>query len=241
MRFGRYREYGRTQSCGDDMSVSSSFLVALFVIHTGVGDLFISTTAIAAMYVRDARNREEVWLLDYIEAMGLDDAAFRSRDYVVAVDERTNEKAGFGRIRIHRTGEGICELTGIGVLEDWRGQGVGAHVVERLVDRASDEGFEVVYALTDETRYLEQFGFERIDSEALPDKLETRLEEKRSESVPEAVPLELPTEEFSMPAQLRERFKRASTAEESDEPEIEETAEDFGIDPENTTSPYDTG
>ena len=96
------------------------------------------------MYVRDARNREEVWLLDHIEGMGLDDAAFRSRDYVIAVDESSNEKAGFGRIRIHRGEESACELTGIGVLENWRGQGVGAHVVERLDEKRETVGPDVV-------------------------------------------------------------------------------------------------
>ena len=193
------------------------------------------------MYVRDARNREEVWLLDHIEDMGLDDAAFRSRDYVIAIDETSNEKAGFGRIRVHRAEEAVCELTGIGVLEDWRGQGVGAHVVERLVDRASDEGFETVYALTDETRYLEQFGFDPIDATNLPEKLDERLEHKREGNVPEAVPLKLLVGEFSMPERLRERFKRASAATDEEEPSVEETAEDFGIDPENTTYKYDIG
>ena len=99
------------------------------------------------MYVRDARNREEVWLLDRIEEMGLDDAAFRSRDYEIAIDEDSDEKAGFGRLRVHKNEErsDVCELTGIGVLEDWRGQGVGAHVLERLVQSAGDAGFEAVY------------------------------------------------------------------------------------------------
>jgi N-acetylglutamate synthase-like GNAT family acetyltransferase len=192
------------------------------------------------MYVRNARNREEVWLLDHIEAMGLDAAAFRSRDYVIAIDEQTNEKAGFGRIRIHRADERVCELTGIGVLEDWRGQGVGAHVVERLFNRAGDEGFERIFALTDQPQYLTQFGFEPTETDALPEKLEERLAVKREESVPEAVPLEIAIEEFSMPARLRERFKDAA-AEREDEPEIEETSEDFGIDTENTTYKYDTG
>lgn len=90
------------------------------------------------MYVRDAKNREEVWLLDNIEAMDLDETAFRSRDYVVAIDETSNEKAGFGRVRIHKPEDApdICELTSIGVVKEWRGQGVGAHVIERL-DRKS--------------------------------------------------------------------------------------------------------
>ncbi|WP_435077822.1 GNAT family N-acetyltransferase [Halococcus sp. AFM35] len=190
------------------------------------------------MYVRNARNREEVWLLDHIEAMGLDGAAFRSRDYVVAIDESSNEKVGFGRIRIHRGDERVCELTGIGVLEDWRGQGVGAHVIERLLDRASDEGFERVSSLTDQPDYLEQFGFERLDREGLPAKLDDRLDEKREGSVPGAVALSVSVEGFSMPDRLRERFKHASATDEDDE--IEETPEDFGIDSESATYKYDT-
>jgi N-acetylglutamate synthase-like GNAT family acetyltransferase len=192
------------------------------------------------MYVRNARNREEVWLLDHIEAMGLDDAAFRSRDYVIAIDETSNEKVGFGRIRIHRADERVCELTGIGVLENWRGQGVGAHVVERLLDKASDEGFETVYSLTDQPQYLKEFGFERLDREDLPAKLDDRLDEKREGSVPEAVALSVTVEAFAMPERLRERFKHASAAD-VDESDIDETPEDFGIDTESTTYKYDTG
>ncbi len=109
--------------------------------------------------------------------MGLDETAFRSRDYVIAVDELSNEKAGFGRIRIHRVSADrdesdepteYCELTSIGVLEGWRGQGVGAHVIERLIEYASDEGFDTVYTLTGEGSYLAQFGFRRIDESNLP-------------------------------------------------------------------------
>jgi N-acetylglutamate synthase-like GNAT family acetyltransferase len=192
------------------------------------------------MYVRNARNREEVWLLDHIEAMGLDDAAFRSRDYVIAIDEESNEKVGFGRIRIHRTEERVCELTGIGVLSDWRGRGVGAHIIERLLDRAGDEGFETVFTLTDQAQYLTQFGFEPAETDDLPAKLEERLEIKREGVVPEAVPLRVQIEEFSMPSRLRERFKYAAE-DRDEEPEIEESPEDFGIDSESATYKYDTG
>lgn len=192
------------------------------------------------MYVRDAKNRDEVWLLDHIEAMGLDDAAFRSRDYVIAVDEETNERVGFGRIRLHKTDEGdSCELTGIGVLERWRGQGVGAHVVERLLGKAAAEGFETVYCITDQPDFLLQFGFEPIESSSLPEQLVRRHDEKR-ESVDEAVvATQLAVGDFEMPARLRDAFKHAAPA--STEPEPEERAEDFGIDPEKATYKYDTG
>jgi len=192
------------------------------------------------MYVRDAKNREEVWLLDHIEAMGLDETAFRSRDYVIAIDEESNEKAGFGRIRVHKTDDGEwCELTSIGVLEDWRGQGVGAHVVERLIQSAGDEGFDTVYALSDEPDYLAQFGFEPLPAEELPEKLRDRLSAKRDASAPEAVPMVLAVADFEMPERFRRAFKRAAPDAGTDEPE--EGPEDFGIDPDEATYKYDTG
>ncbi|RQG98687.1 GNAT family N-acetyltransferase [Natrarchaeobius oligotrophus] len=202
------------------------------------------------MYVRDAKNREEVWLLEHIEAMGLDDTAFRSRDYVVAVDEESGEKAGFGRIRIHKldgasidderaSGGEVCELTSIGVLEGWREQGVGAHVVERLLEYAGDQGFETVYALTGEGAYLAQFGFQRIDESRLPEPLRDRLDAKREGVDPDAVPLSIEVEAFQMPERLREAFKRAPEG--RDEVSNDETPEDFGIDPESATYKYDTG
>jgi N-acetylglutamate synthase-like GNAT family acetyltransferase len=192
------------------------------------------------MYVRDAKNREEVWLLDHIEAMGLDETAFRSRDYVIAIDEQSGTKAGFGRIRIHKTDEReLCELTSIGVLDGWREQGVGAHVIERLVEQARDQEFETVYSLTDEPGYLTQFGFQGIDADQLPAKLQDRLDAKREETAPDAVPVVLDVAEFWMPDRLRERFKHAAERDADDEPD--EAAEDFGIDTESATYKYDTG
>ena len=194
------------------------------------------------MYVRDARNRDEAWLLDQIEAMGLDDVAFRSRDYVVAVDEESNSKAGFGRYRVHTTDDGdVCELTGIGVLEGWRGQGVGAHVVERLVDTAAASGFETVYTITDSAEFLEQFGFERIDPDdgGVPSVVAARVEPNRETVGDDVVTLAIDVEAFEMPERLRERFKTA--AEHVAEQESEESPEDFGIDPDEATYKYDTG
>lgn len=191
------------------------------------------------MYVRDAKNRDEVWLLDHIEEMGLDETAFRSRDYVIAMEEQAGERAGFGRIRIHKPDDELCELTSVGVLADWRGQGVGAHVVERLVKTGRDKGFDVVYSLTGERDYLRQFGFEVIEAEQLPDVLQGRLAEKREHLDPDAVPLRVEPELFSMPGHLREAFKTARPEDEADEPE--EGPEDFGIDPDDATYKYDTG
>ncbi|MFC7059663.1 GNAT family N-acetyltransferase [Halovenus salina] len=193
------------------------------------------------MYVRDAKNRDEAWLLDHIESMGLDETAFRSRDYVIAMDERENKRAGFGRVRVHKTDEAEhCELTSIGVLPEWRGQGVGAHVIERLVKTAGDQDFDVVYALSGETDYLAQFGFDPAEPAQIPSVLQRRLSKKQESLDPEAVPMRIETRRFYMPGRLREAFKQAS-AEDDENDEPEEGPEDFGIDPEEASYKYDTG
>jgi N-acetylglutamate synthase-like GNAT family acetyltransferase len=193
------------------------------------------------MYVRDAKNRDEAWLLDQIEGMGLDDASFRSRDYVIAVEEDTDERAGFGRLRVHKTDEGdFCELTGIGVLKAWRGQGVGAHVIERLVETSGSDGFESVYSITGEPNYLAQFGFDPLSAAELPAKLRARLDQKRDGVDPDSVAMVVDVDGFHMPPHLREAFKHAEPGSDG-EAEPEETAEDFGIDSENATYKYDTG
>lgn len=192
------------------------------------------------MYVRDARNRDEVWLLDHIEDLAVDEASFRSRDYVIAVDEETNTKAGFGRIRIHKASDrDYCELTSLGVLPEWREQGVGAHVVERLIENADDQGFEEIYAFVESPEYLSPFGFERLEPADLPELLWDRLEAKRNDVAAEATPVKLNIADFRMPDRHREAFKTAGEAETESEPE--ETAEDFGIDPDEATYKYDTG
>ncbi|WP_253737313.1 GNAT family N-acetyltransferase [Halohasta salina] len=191
------------------------------------------------MYVRDAKNRDEAWLLDRIDALGVDAEAFRSRDYVLAVDEESNERVGFGRLRIHTGDPEVCELTSIGVVEPWRGQGVGAHVVERLVAEAGDQAFETVSVLTDQPDYLTQFGFEQVDAETLPEQLLARLERKREAVDDAVVPLAIDVEAFEMPPRLREAFKTAAA--DADTDENPETPEDFGIDPETATYKYDTG
>lgn len=190
------------------------------------------------MYIRDAKNREEVWLLDRLDEFGFEDPAFRSRDYVLGIDEETGEKTGFGRLRVHSMAEDAeaCELTCIGVRPDFRGQGVGAHILERLVEMARDQGFEEVYSFTETIEYCRQFGFEELSVGDLPSKLEDRLEHVREHNA-DAEPLSIAVTAFEMPPRLRRRFHDDVEPAE----EASERPEDFGIDPETATYKYDTG
>lgn len=189
------------------------------------------------MYIRDAKKREEVWLLDRLEEFGFEDPAFRSRDYVFAIDEDTGEKTGFGRLRVHTVAEAkAVEVTCIGVLPDWRGEGIGAHIVERLVEMARDQGFDVVYAFTPLADYCAQFGFAEVEVSGLPEKLQER-HDWMQERYEEATAMQVGVEDVVMPPRLRRRFHD----EEDSEAEPSERPEDFGIDPDTASYKYDTG
>lgn len=187
------------------------------------------------MYVRDGKGRDETWLRDGIEAMGLGEAVGEPQEYVIAVEEDSDERAGFGRLCVHADESTVCELTHIGVHQSWRDQGIGAHIIERLLTKAGDAGVETAYILTDEPGYPTQLGFERVDD--LPTPLADRRRKKAAGGDDEVVSLAIDIDDFEMPSRLRDAFKTASGA--AEEPTVD--AEEFGIDADGATYKYDTG
>ena len=187
------------------------------------------------MYVRDGKSRDKTWLRDGIEAMGLGEAVGEPQEYVVAVEEESDERAGFGRLCVQADEPVVGELTHIGVRESWRDQGVGAHIIERLLTKASDAGVKRVYLLTDEPDYPAQFGFERVDDR--PTSLAARRTRTEAVGDGDIVTLAIDPKAFEMPSRLRDAFKTASGA--GEEPTVD--AEEFGIDADGATYKYDTG
>jgi N-acetylglutamate synthase-like GNAT family acetyltransferase len=157
---------------------------------------------------------------------------------VIALDEDTGEKVGFGRIRVHADGAADhCELAFVYTLEEWRDHGVGAHIIERLIAEAGDAGYDRVYTFTAQPAYFSTFGFEPLAEAALPEGLQERFSEVQMERET-AAPMTIATDGFKMPPSARRAFKQVDTVAD-DAVEVKETPEDFGYDPETTTHKYD--
>lgn len=89
---------------------------------------------------------------DAVRRMRLDGEELAVSQFIVA---REGDKlVGFGRIRPH--GNGVFELGSVGVLEDARGRGVGARIVEELIARFPSEE---IYITTDLVDWFMRFGF----------------------------------------------------------------------------------
>ena len=190
------------------------------------------------MHTRDARNSEEAWLLDHIDEFGLDDSSFRSRDYILAIDDDSNARAAFGRIRIHdANGETYCEITSHAVLKEYEQSKAGERVVRALIERAADNGFDTVYGFFPERHdSLDSLGFEEVDQSEVPDMMVTRQRRKAADVDANLSIYRLVFDPEEVTADDEVEDEETVTEE-----EIDQIADELGIDRENSTHKYDTG
>lgn len=109
------------------------------------------------MNIRPARNSDEVWLLEKLEEVGIDDPGFRSRDYVIALTD-DDTPCGAGRIWYRTTDDGttLAELGNLISFADYQGPAPTAALVTGLAEKVADEGVEYLYS-TDPSQRVEAF------------------------------------------------------------------------------------
>ncbi|MDR0365641.1 MAG: amino-acid N-acetyltransferase [Bifidobacteriaceae bacterium] len=81
-------------------------------------------------------------------------------DFTVAVDADQN-LIGCGAV--HVMWNGLGEIRTVATAPNWRGQGVGGAILERLIDRARQLGLERLFCLTFEVQFFSAHGFAPID------------------------------------------------------------------------------
>ena len=89
------------------------------------------------------------------------------RDFFVA--EKGGEFAGCGAL--HVTWSDLCEVRSLAVVEKFQGNGVGHHIVKRLLEDAHALKLPRVFALTYQRAFFESMGFTEIDKDELPHKV----------------------------------------------------------------------
>lgn len=132
------------------------------------------------MYVREAHNSDEAWMLEKLNQSGYDASAFRSRDFLIGIEENTDERVAFGRLRYHRSDsdEELVELTSFVVLDRATADHACELIVE-LVDTARTEGYDTVYAFPHEgISQYKAVGFETTPKGGIPDVMQERKQTK---------------------------------------------------------------
>ncbi|OAB33990.1 N-acetyltransferase [Paenibacillus glacialis] len=72
-----------------------------------------------------------------------------------------------------RLGNDLVEIRSLGILEDYKGQGIGSMLVDALIEEARQQNIPKVMALTYEVSFFVKNGFEVVEKEIFPEKVWT--------------------------------------------------------------------
>ncbi|QMV40453.1 N-acetyltransferase [Cohnella cholangitidis] len=72
-----------------------------------------------------------------------------------------------------RLGTDLVEIRSLGIVDRYKGQGVGSRLVDALIEEASAQGIPKVMALTYESAFFQKNGFKIVDKEIFPEKVWT--------------------------------------------------------------------
>lgn len=70
-----------------------------------------------------------------------------------------------------RLGEDLVEIRSLGIVEGYKGRGIGGRLVEQLIDEARKLGISKVMALTYEVAFFEKNGFLVTPKDVFPEKV----------------------------------------------------------------------
>lgn len=110
-------------------------------------------------------------IIEILEELNLDMEDLDEDDWMVAVLKE--EIVGIGRLRYF---EDACEMASIGVLEEYRNQGIGSAIAKALLD---DADIKEVYTVTEIPNYFSRLGFAACDS--FPESISQKLQRCKSE------------------------------------------------------------
>lgn len=88
-------------------------------------------------------------------------------DWIVA--ESSGRIIGVGSLI--EMGPGLVEVRSLAVAPEYRKNGVGAKIVDALVDEAHARGIQTVFALTRAVPFFEKLGFDVTEKENFPEKV----------------------------------------------------------------------
>lgn len=89
--------------------------------------------------------------------------------FMVAEDE--GRVVGVGSL--FQLGKELVEIRSLGIMEDYKGRGLGTQLVTVLVEEARKLNLRQVMALTYEVKFFEKNGFHVVDKEIFPEKVWT--------------------------------------------------------------------
>lgn len=110
------------------------------------------------------------------------------QEFLVAEDGPSGEIVGCGAL--HVLWEDLAEVRTLAVSPEHLKRGIGAGMLESLLDRARNLGIRKVFCLTFEREFFQRFGFAEIDGAPVSPEVYAQLLQSYDEGVAEFLDLE---------------------------------------------------
>lgn len=189
------------------------------------------------MYTRDARNDDEAWMLEKLSQEEREEKSFRSRDFLVAVDEESGQRVAFGRMQYHRDVDETeyVEFTKVVILDRAEDEH-GCLLLQDLAQQAQKTDQNQVFTFPHANHdVFEEVGFERVDADSLPEVMMERYEDNRERLGDDTVAMVAQPRDVEYEIPEEDPHEKPSE-EEITEEEIEEIKDDLDI--EDATTKY---
>lgn len=193
------------------------------------------------MYIRDANNNDEGWMLEKLSQQSEKAASFRPRDFRVGIDEDSGERVAFGRIKYHRNTDDreYVEMASLNILPRASDE-QGCLLLADLAESLEETGQNRVFAFPNHRLDLfEEVGFEQITEEEMPDVLsEEFLEQKELFNTKDVVAVAAQPKNVCFEVETEEDEEDQKDVEVTED-EIEDMKDDLEID-DSSTYKYST-
>lgn len=132
------------------------------------------------MLTRDAHTNDEAWMLEKINQNGMSIDNFSPREFLLAVNEETENRKAFGRTEYVRNVDDTeyVEINSFLVLDGVEDE-FGHILLCDLVEKVKNNDKEQVFAFPSSNEEIfKEVGFEEISRESLPEVMKERLDEQ---------------------------------------------------------------
>lgn len=131
---------------------------------------------------RNTRTDDEAWMLGKLSKENAKHDLFRPEDFIVATNEKTDERIGFGCIQYHRNivdDTEYVEITNFVVL-DRATKNQGRLLLVELAKKAHNSGNQQVFAFPHKNHELfVDVGFEKRPPSEMPQVMQDRIDEQK--------------------------------------------------------------
>lgn len=110
--------------------------------------------------LRPATAADQPRIVAIIRAAQINSMDLKWKNFVVAVDDQTEEVVATGQIKTHR--DGSRELASIAVVPEYQHRGIAHQIIQHLLAQHGDSGALFLTCRSDMEKFYESFGFRAV-------------------------------------------------------------------------------